>query len=300
MDNQLGHPASESLLVSVANLFQNEQIFSRRNRHIIFVCGGNGKRKLRPRFLTYARSNIPNMRMFLAETAAKDLITQGEPVPLDIAEFEELIATVSDCVLIFPESAGSIAEVAFFSRHPDISQKILVAGNQSLQAQDSFINLGPVATIDKKSIFKPALQIDYKAPNFVHIKERLERRISVHSRKRFVYRRFGDLTPQLKLFVLFELVRIFGVINFIGIERCVDKCFGVADTKELKRLLSILCAANYIKRLASDGQYLGFMQNGDAFLEYTPSIFNKLTTSVADYYRKYEPNAYALLKRVHR
>ncbi len=134
MDSQFGHPASEPLLAGVANLFKKNKIFSSQDRHIIFVCGGSNRKSMRVRFMKYARAEISDMRMFLAESAAKDLLTHGEPAPLDVADFEDLIADISDCVLIFPESPGSIAEVAYFCRSEKICNKILVVSKTSLQA----------------------------------------------------------------------------------------------------------------------------------------------------------------------
>lgn len=300
MDNQFGHPTSESLLEGVANLFKKKKIFASQDRHIIFVCGGNGRRSMRVRFMKYARTEISSMRMFLAESAAEDLLTQGEPAPLEVADFEDLIADVSDCVLIFPESYGSIAEVAYFCRSEKICSKILVVGNTKLQAKDSFINLGPIAIINGSSIFRPAIQADYTSPDFSVIRERLKQRVPGSGRKSFEYRPFPDLTAKFKFFVLFEIIRIFGVINLNGVQKCVHAAFGTADVKEVKRLLSILCAAGYVTRLGIDNQYLCLAKKGVTFLQYSKPTFDSLTTRVADYYRKYESTAFTLLARVTR
>lgn len=300
MDNQFGHPTSEPLLEDVANLFKKKKIYTSQDRHIIFVCGGNGRKSMRVRFLRYAHAEIPHMRMFRAESAAKDLLTQGEPAPLEVADFENLIAGVSDCVLIFPESPGSIAEVAYFCQSADVRSKILVVGKASLQAKDSFINLGPVAIINRESIFRPAIQADYKSPDFSQIRERLEKRVPGRGRKIFAYRPFHDLAPKIKFFVLFEIIRIFGVINLDGVKKCVHAAFDSADIKELNRLLSILCAAGYVSRLGEDNQYLCLAGKGHTFLHYSESTFGSLTIRVADYYQKHEAAAHALLPRVTR
>lgn len=300
MDNQFGHPASEPLLAGVANFFKNKSIFASQDRHIIFVCGGNGRSSMRARFMKYARAEISDMRMFLAESAAKDLLTHGEPAPLEVADFEDLIADISDCVLIFPESPGSIAELAYFCRSVDIDTKILVVGDTRLQAKDSFINLGPVAILDKKSTFRRAIQADYLAPDFSVIRERLELRLPGSGRKRFEYKPFPELTAKSKFFVLFEIIRIFGVINLDGVQKCVHAAFDTADIKEVKHLLSILCAATYVSRLGVDNQYLCLAKKGHTFLQYSKSTFDSLTTRVANYYQKYETTAYALLARVTR
>ena len=300
MDDQFGHPSSKRLLEGVANLFMSKKIFASQDRHIIFVCGGSGKKSMRARFMTYARTEISEMRMFLAESAATDLLTQGEPAPLDVAEFEDLIADVSDSVLIFPESPGSIAEIAYFCRSDSICTKILVVGNSKLQAKDSFINLGPIAIVNKTSNFRPAIQADYNNPDFSIVRERLKQRVLGRGRKSFEHKPFPDLTAKLKFFVLFEIIRIFGVINLNGVLKCIDVAFGTADISEVKRLLSILCAATYVTRLGDDNQYLCLAKKGHTFLEYSSSTFGSLTMRVAEYYQEHERTPYALLAEVTR
>lgn len=300
MDDQFGHPVSRLLLADVANLFKNTKIFASQDRHIIFVCGGNGRGSMRVRFMKYARAEIPDMRMFLAESAAKDLLTHGEPAPLEVADFEGLIADISDCVLIFPESPGSIAEVSYFCHSVNIRTKILVVGNTRLQAKDSFINLGPVAILDRESTFRRAILTDYQAPDFSLIRERLKLRLPSRSRKSFEYKPFPELAAKSKFFVLFEIIRIFGVINLDGVQKCVYEAFGPTDIKEVKRLLSILCASAYVSRVGVDNQYLCLAKKGHTFLQYSRSTFDGLTTRVADYYREHEATAYALLAGVTR
>lgn len=125
-------------------------------------------------------------------------------------------------------------------------------------------------------------------------------RVPGHGRKSFEYKPFPELTPKIKFFILFEIIRIFGVINIDGVQKCVHATFGAADTKEVKRLLSILCAATYVSRLGVDSQYLRLAKKRHTFLHYSVSTFGNLTTRIADYYREHEPTAFALLAGVTR
>ena len=60
----------------------------------------------------------------------------------DLLTFEEDICSASDSVLIFLESAGSIAEFGFLIKHPQIAQKLHVVIQNSFYQEDSFIRLG--------------------------------------------------------------------------------------------------------------------------------------------------------------
>ncbi|SKA15910.1 hypothetical protein SAMN02745674_02199 [Lysobacter spongiicola DSM 21749] len=67
----------------------------------------------------------------------------------DLLEFEEHIAALSACVLIFVESPGSIAELGSFAVMPHLTSKLLVVCEQRMDSalQPSFIFMGPVANL---------------------------------------------------------------------------------------------------------------------------------------------------------
>lgn len=117
MPKALNHPSGTVLLDEVKTIFETKKIVQKIDRHIIFVCGGSIKdysRSARKRFLKYAKKNLSKFRIFLAEDASKDLTNYDNPQFINIAGFESLVTAVSDCIILFPESPGSIAEVGFF------------------------------------------------------------------------------------------------------------------------------------------------------------------------------------------
>ena len=162
MDIQFAHPGGKTLLEEVGNVFKAEKVFERKNRHIVFVCGGSstpGSNTLRSRFLAYARENLPNAIIVLAEDAYKEGSTSGLQF-IDLGIFEELIAGVSDCVVIFPESVGSYAELGYFAKAKnEILQKLLIVNLHAEHARDSFLNLGPIHSINRKSGLRPTIAI---------------------------------------------------------------------------------------------------------------------------------------------
>lgn len=67
----------------------------------------------------------------------------------DLLSFEEDVCSLVDTVLVFLESAGSIAEFAAFIKHKEISSKLLVIFNGK-EDDDSFIRLGLIRYLEQK------------------------------------------------------------------------------------------------------------------------------------------------------
>lgn len=67
----------------------------------------------------------------------------------DLLSFEEDVCSLVDAVLVFLESAGSIAEFAVFIKHREIAPKLLVILNGE-EEEDSFIRLGLIRYLEQK------------------------------------------------------------------------------------------------------------------------------------------------------
>ncbi len=145
----------------------------------MFVCGGptdSVPPTVRQKFLDWAATNMPNWKMFLAEKAAEDALSNTNPPPLRLAKFEEFLGRVADCVIVFPESVGSFAETGYFSAKPKALDNILIVNSDSDAGQsNSFLNRGPIDEIERIPTNKK-LALDFAAnpPNFSLIKARLE------------------------------------------------------------------------------------------------------------------------------
>jgi hypothetical protein len=189
MSHPFLHPLSGVLLERVARLFKDDDAYLVPDRSLLFVCGGPvgpEAKSVRKQFLQYAAEALQNFRVFLAEAAARDVIEYDEPKFLNLAEFEQFISTFADCILLFAESAGSLAEVGFFSAYIGMRRKLLVVNRIGVQAVDSFINNGPLALINDDSAFKPVIYVDFDQEkiDFSPIKQRLLR-FPAKKRQRF-------------------------------------------------------------------------------------------------------------------
>jgi hypothetical protein len=125
----------------------------------IFICGGSIEVKeaafssVRHYALSRmdADGKIAGHRIMIAEKMTS--LLQGDDFG-DLIEFEEHIAALSACVLIFVESPGSIAELGSFSVMPNLASRLLVVCEQRMEStlNPSFIFLGPIASLRKRRI----------------------------------------------------------------------------------------------------------------------------------------------------
>ena len=84
MSHPFQHPAMRVLLDQVAHIFTSTDAYLTADRHLLFLCGGSDAASLRKQFMTYAEVALPSFRVFLAESAAKDITHFGPPTFLPI------------------------------------------------------------------------------------------------------------------------------------------------------------------------------------------------------------------------
>ena len=291
---QLTHPSSASLLGELDSFFQSKRIFTSKDRRLVFLCGGpvSSPRSFRPRFLAYARRSLRDFRFFLAEDAARDLFAHGKPTFINIAEFEALISQLADCVLIIPESHGSIAELGYFSAQKEIRDKLLVVNDLKFQARQSFLNHGPIELVSRHSIYRPIVQIDLKAkrPQYRPI-VLLLKQYGLQIRGHFEFKKYDDLPTEHRLFVLFELIYLFGSISYDALELLIQSIFldrtqlRQEQKQHLRQLLSILCAGRYVHRVG-DQALLEPMRGVRPFLDISQADRNSIRIKIAGFKRR--------------
>lgn len=121
-----------------------------------FVCGGLVDARISPppsfrdRFFSYTAKKFNNIHesIVLAENFKDYFKENAYP---DLLIFEEEIANISSLVIIFLESPGSLVELGMFCNKPKFYKKLLIVAPQDeIKQQDSFIYLGPLENIRKK------------------------------------------------------------------------------------------------------------------------------------------------------
>jgi hypothetical protein len=300
MDIQFAHPGGKTLLEEVGNIFKEAKVFERKHRHIVFVCGGSstpGSNTLRSQFLAYARKNLPTAITVLAEDAYKESGASGLQF-IDLGIFEELIAGVSDCVVIFPESVGSYAELGYFAKAKnEILQKLLVVNTHAEHARDSFLNLGPIHSINRKSGLRPtiAIRVENVEADFSLIKERLDRLKLRKNRRRFEHNHYRKLKYEEKMIAVLATVRLLRLVSDIGLEQSIRISFGAASKKELGHITAVLKAAGF---LAREEEYLYVRQDSPFPIEFEDINVEDLESRALFYYQKYVRSAHEAVSRI--
>ena len=286
----------QNLVKKLTSLFKSKSIFLSRKRHIVFVCGGCSPRSTRMRFLRYAKTELPNVTFFLAETAEKDCLSHSKPTFLNLSDFEELVAAIADCIILFPETPGAIAELGLFSGSKKARKSLLVAIESKYQSNDSFINRGPLATIDKESSFGSRVVLDLQDPDFSHIKEKLALLGKFRNRSTFRHETLAKMSKNEKLFVILEVINIFRAVALPEITEILTAMFSKPSAKELRYLLSVLVAAGYVTRKGSDEEYFAPTDPLHTFFEYEGTGIEEIKISVLDYYQNTDSIRFKLLE----
>jgi hypothetical protein len=247
MAELFSNPAGMRVLASLREIFQKKEIYQRKHRSIIFVCGGKEQTSLRKQFIEWAESHLPGFICLLAEDALKYSFAWEGGTFVNLGRFEKVVALVADCVLIFPESPGSFAETGFFA-NSGIRAKTLVVNPSHLQSEESFLNNGPLDTFNSYSYLRPTIQLNgLEVPNFTAIGQRLGR-VPRPRRERLPYQKFKDLNFKQKMLVVYEMLWLLRLADLKNLRYALAVCFeSYPQYQELKHLLRILLAAKFIR-----------------------------------------------------
>ena len=298
MSHPFLHPSSSRLIQRVAHAFNSKDAYFVVDRNLLFVCGGpvdvTGD-SIRKKFLQYAHDELPNFRVFLSEYAIQDISQYNAPDFINLVQFEDFLAEFADCILLFPESPGSFAEVGFFSAYDRVLKKLLVANKLSEQVSDSFINNGPLSLVNIHSDFRPVIHIDQKTSviDFSPIKHRL-RRFPKHNRSRFTFAPYDELEPRARLAVILEVVKLFGPISLTSIQYVISRIFNDTNLEQLTHLVSLTLAVGYLRRVGIVGDHFSLTAGTDTFFVLDDAEMKQIRFSVLDFYRRQFPDVYGI------
>jgi DNA-binding transcriptional ArsR family regulator len=288
------HPAADRLLAELKSAFTGA-VFDSRQTFFLFVCGGpvdGPELTLRRKFLDWSKCELPDFIVILAEEAFKQVRSHKPTRAVNLGAFEKLIAEVADIVVIFPESPGSYAEVGFFSGSQHIPAKTIVANDSTYRGVQSFLNLGPLRSIDSKSRFSPRIDIRIADPldDFAAINRHLNAWKAVERRQRFTYAGYRDLDHKQRLIVILEMLNLLRLATLGDLRYAIKETFGSASWESVSRLLSILVGAEYVREVG--GRY-ALAKGRGTMLEF--EVANKkedLIARVTEYYQSHRPELY--------
>lgn len=225
-----------------------------RSSNIIFVCGGNDQAHMRMQFVQYCRSKLEEFDVFLPEYAMKTVFDETSSEPFNIADFESYISQWSHAIVIFPEAPGSFAETGYFAAIEKIAKRCILVLDLAHQHKDSFISLGPANNIGKYSIFHPIIQINYRAPDFDPVAERIKRIQHHINKKKLSLNKFKELSAYELFCLVHEVVNLLTIATTQDILYMFRAIFsGRIMPSGVKRALSILVGSKYLCRVGEFG-----------------------------------------------
>lgn len=227
-----------------------------RRTNVVFVCGGNNPEHKRPQFVEYCNNNAPEFRIMLPEYAMGDRYHDELPQPFNLASFEELIADISHSIVIFPEAAGSFAETGYFSAKDKLASISLLVLNQEYQGSQGFIGLGPAKLIAERSARSDPIYINYDAPNFAQIVQRLRQWPVDGYRRSLKIESFNEVSNIDLISIILKIVELSRLATREDIVSLCQSIFrGHAKPERIRELISVMVGGKYLMATGQMGHY---------------------------------------------
>jgi len=241
-------------------------------KHFFFVCGGPIDTiisSFRQKFITYTATYKHAIydSIILAETF-KDYFKENT-YP-DLLEFEDDIANISSLIIIFLESPGSLVEFGMFCNNTNLFKKLLViAPEDKVKNEDSFIFLGPIENIKKKD---PSSIAIYPWPDekvnpcnndhIIDLIELIEKKIQNNSQSvSFSDEHKGHIT-----FLIYEIIRVSFPILLNEIEISLESMKLKISKSQLLRSIYLLIKLKLINKKYYSGYTYYYPFNKDKSL----------------------------------
>lgn len=254
MDHPLRSEKNKILRGRVVDFLKND--FSiMRDSNIIFVCGGSESDQMRSQFEQEFQNLLPKHEFFKPEFAMVNYFGLGDSEPFDIVDFERLVGDLSLAIVLFPEAAGSYAELGYFSGQTKLARKIVLVLDIKYQKFDSFISLGPASKIANTSKFRPTIQMDYKNPDFSLVSTRiLERAAPKKTMRKFEPAKFSELSAFELFALIHKLVAILIAATPDDIVFFLRSMFeGRVTSSKIKKVISILVGSGRLREVGDFG-----------------------------------------------
>ena len=257
----------QNLLSRLSEYYRKGYISYCRERLFVFVCGGpKNKNTFRRKFLEYSSSEQNSFFIFNVEDAFEKL-KDGDDI-VNIAKFEKLVASISDCIIIFPESPGSFAEVGYFSAHKEIRKNTLVVNSYKHQNR-SFLNLGPIEIISRKSRFRtPIILKDCEEKiDFSNVKERIRESIFISDRNKKIKGTLKEMKPKDRIFAILSVVSVLAPIKYDDLFCILTQVFGQFSYKIIKQYLAIISDETFFRKNEMENKILRLSNNMDNLIK---------------------------------
>ncbi len=239
---------------------------------LIFLCGGKVRRDAETPSTPYSsardyfyhetrkRDRVLSDRITLAET----LTEWFAPAFADLLELEEYLADLSDLIILFVESPGSIAELGAFSGPKELGTKVLAVMNLNHDKERTFIADGPVRRIksynpDLVRYFdwtKDTLEDPSGCPALEDMRDDLTTLLLERARDAAKERRLNIHSHGHRMLLMADLVDILGMASENELAECMGVWWRGTSRQEIQKYTWILeCLGVIEKWLYSSQRY---------------------------------------------
>ncbi|MEL4888075.1 retron St85 family effector protein [Pectobacterium betavasculorum] len=221
--------------------------------HKIFICGGEintGKlipQSLRDRIIEFFEVNNDDglSKSFIMAETFKDYFREN--TYSDLYSFEDDIAKLSTLIIICLESPGSLVELGMFANISDPRKILIFAPDEHVQAEDSFIFLGPLSYLKRKDkesvhIFPWPNKEEKNYPDLPLVIECIKNRLKTASKTT----NFNLTNPAHIALLIYDIVHTFYPIKDYEIELALVALDIDIDENIIKRLLYLLQSMSMI------------------------------------------------------
>ena len=248
MSSWLNHPRFVPVRDYALRAFQQRKYHFRKAKSVIFLCGGNDSVP-RENLADYLAAHYDDTMVFFADDVWEYLSSQENQNAL---EMETQLARLADMVCVIVESPGTMAELGAFSNNEELRRKLLPILDQQFEADSSFINTGPVAWIEKESVFAPSIwaRHDVILDCIPEFEDRLGRIDVLHPPK------VDKIENEDKylLFLLCDIVTVMGPCSLDDLHFYVTRVSPTSNMSTVDRLVSLGLTLELLKPVSVGGE----------------------------------------------
>jgi len=280
-----------------------EDVFKKINKiteelNIVFVFGSASKESIRNLFINYTKKSSSKLIYITIEDLTIDLkenvLQKGIKQELiKLIDLEYRVISLSYCVVIFPESPGSFAELGFFSKELHTKQKIFALKDYEYADDDSYVNRLIDYIHKDRNIYSSTLRFknsdgeskkkfkkELKSTKFPKILKKIDKdydstKIFLPKSPQLLKRKDLHILP---LALIHELILIYPYLRYselkVVYQQCLSKNFNKIpfDKDEMNYIISLLVVSEYIKRVSIDNSYYFVNLIPNSFFEFDENI----------------------------
>jgi hypothetical protein len=162
---------------------------------------------------------------------------------------EGRLAELADMVVVVVESAGTFAELGAFSLNPRLLTKLLPIVDSQYANDDSFINTGPLRSVNQESAFRPAIRVKFKG-SFLLCAGQVEQRLRVIPNLRYSLTSNDiEQSPKQLLLFLVSLVGLLFPVSEVHLVHYLSNVFSLNRPVRVSELLSLAVSLGLLQAI---------------------------------------------------